>query len=634
MPRSSSQSRHQQTRTPAIVVRAPSGANNLGPGALAGSPPSVANHNWTTASRHSPSPTPHDGEYDEHHEDGDASPASRPPSYATLVSPSSREHVLLNAGDERQNRPRKGWRDRLPRRWKPTMPDRDTAVVLFAQLVTEASRGIVLPTMYPYVQVIGGNATTYGTMISLFSVGRLVLSVPFGEWADRRMSSREVLVFAAVLGAASNLLYSFAWAMPHPIVWLYISRLCCGFSTGTIAVFRAYLASSSAPADRTRVIAWSGMAQYAGFSLTPIISTLIILIRDVLAPLSSVPGDDGGGVPGNATTLTAAGRLWSSLAIQDNNPDEDIPPPVGTPSIAALILPTIFLVVVNLLTVPLLFAFMPKKDPIADPARTPSPLPPPSPAMQSAARADAASEAKLIKFGFVLFFCLNLVLRGVLGVTETIAPEMYEHHKSDDDAALEQSGQFFFYLGLAGMVVFLLVDPIQKRVMAGHNLLILAILTVVAGTVLNINPTPARNPFTWACFVGGMTLIWSIGSPICQTLTVSMFSKMLGSRPQGSLIGWITTAGSIGRIVFPALVSISNRAAVWVNCMDIGLCLACVVGILAFGRWIKKTRAKDFHPLLPPPEMDAEENCDEETDDDDDLLGDTDNELGPLLGSR
>ncbi|KAI8819940.1 major facilitator superfamily domain-containing protein [Fimicolochytrium jonesii] len=515
---------------------------------------------------------------------GDGSPDSRPPSYATLVSPISLDsldddgnnnnnnclHVSPREGSEYggsqcssrrstsgKSKARKGIWKWVPR-WK--VPPKDTVVVLTALFATEASRGLVIPTMISYVQLLGGTVATLGALISLFSIGRLICSVPFGAWADKRQSSREVLIFASILAAASNLLYAFAWALPNPMWWLYASRLACGFSTGTIAVFRAYLASSVPPSERTKVIAWSGMAQYAGFSLTPIIATFVMLAKDA----------------------------WFST--HPSSTSEEVPDPDPTttgPTILDCVLPNAFLIFLNLLLIPLLLLCMPAKDPVAHtpPPRTPTPLPNPV-----TSQSTLAAEAQLVKSGFILFFLLNFVLRGVIGVTETLAPDMYQHHKHTDPQAAEHSGQFFFALGMVGMAVFLTVDPLQKRLLAGHNLLILGTTTVILGTLLNIDPEPARTPATWSLFVAGMTLIWSVGSPICQTLTVSMFSKMLGTRPQGSLIGWITTAGSLGRIVFPALVGTGDRAAVWVNWLDVALCCGCVVGVVVFERMVKRVR--------------------------------------------
>jgi len=57
-------------------------------------------------------------------------------------------------------------------------------------------------------------------------------------------------------------------------------------------------------------------------------------------------------------------------------------------------------------------------------------------------------------------------------------------------------------------------------------------------------------------FTIGTFLIWTLGSPITQTLILSSFSKILGSQPQGLWMGWIGSAGSIGRVVFPVLAGL------------------------------------------------------------------------------
>lgn len=55
-------------------------------------------------------------------------------------------------------------------------------------------------------------------------------------------------------------------------------------------------------------------------------------------------------------------------------------------------------------------------------------------------------------------------------------------------------------------------------------------------------------------FLIGNLLIWSIGSPLCQTLSISMLSKYLGPhRDQATWMGLATAAGSTGRIIIPML---------------------------------------------------------------------------------
>lgn len=42
-------------------------------------------------------------------------------------------------------------------------------------------------------------------------------------------------------------------------------------------------------------------------------------------------------------------------------------------------------------------------------------------------------------------------------------------------------------------------------------------------------------------------------------------SQMMRNKPQGAGMGWLTTAGSLGRIIFPILAGISYDATTYVN---------------------------------------------------------------------
>ncbi|RKO85034.1 major facilitator superfamily domain-containing protein [Blyttiomyces helicus] len=438
----------------------------------------------------------------------------------------------------------------------------DSWVALAAQLLAEASRGLLLPTMTTYVFLNGGSLGDLGLSISLFSTGRLVATAPFGYWAERR-GSREVLLFAAFLAALGNTLYSLCFALPFPLFFLCLSRLIVGIGSGVMGVGRAYLATASKPEDRTRAIAFTGMAQYAGFALSPGLATLLMWLEGAYSKGKQGSSTDGG------------------------------------PTILACILPGVALVILNVCLIPVLLAGMPRRDTLAsstpssaaasttstpllrvvsdNPPATPRPLPNPGP--------------RLLHYGFILFFGLNFVLRGVIGVTETTAPETYNWLSEGHEDALEESGRFFFILGVLGLFFFFLVDPITRRVMPAYILLVAGTFLVAAGTLLNFDMYPTQTPASYVRFVTGMVMVWSIGSPVCQTLTVSSFSKMLGSRPQGSAISWITVAGSLGRIVFPGLVGLGEDAAIYVNLFDVAACVACVFGIFAFQRLVDTSAA-------------------------------------------
>ncbi|KAJ0388647.1 hypothetical protein ATCC90586_010549 [Pythium insidiosum] len=81
-------------------------------------------------------------------------------------------------------------------------------------------------------------------------------------------------------------------------------------------------------------------------------------------------------------------------------------------------------------------------------------------------------------------------------------------------------------------------------------------------------------PFGW--FLVAQILVWSIGCPLTSAVVVSAFSKVLGTRPQGTLMGIFGSSASIARIVLPLLPGIlpSWEALFLVN---MSLCAASIL---------------------------------------------------------
>lgn len=320
-------------------------------------------------------------------------------------------------------------------------------------------------------------------------------------------------------------------------------------------------------------------AQYAGFSLTPII----------------------------ATFLTTFSRWIQGASSTD-----------GSSSFLACIVPGVALAIANILLVPLILLYMPARDPCAMPQTTtsekakqpllsspskhhldrkpstqqlqdPSQLSSPT---RSNSQPPPDTQDPTLKYGFILFLFLNFVLRGIIGVSETTAPNTYAHilSQTPPPTTLPNPDPFFFYLGLTGLLTFLLINPLQTHLLSPTNLLTTGTLLIATGTLLTLDPYPPINPSTFPTFLTGMLLIWSIGSPICQTLTLSAFSKMLGRRPQGGMVAWLGTAASLGRIVFPALVGLGPKV---VNVVDVALCGVCCCGVVGYTWYVRRVGERE-----------------------------------------
>jgi len=54
-------------------------------------------------------------------------------------------------------------------------------------------------------------------------------------------------------------------------------------------------------------------------------------------------------------------------------------------------------------------------------------------------------------------------------------------------------------------------------------------------------------------FLFAIILMYSFGYPVGHTSVLTSFSKIIGNKPQGLLLGWFSSAGSLARVFFPIL---------------------------------------------------------------------------------
>ncbi|KAJ3126899.1 hypothetical protein HK098_007033 [Nowakowskiella sp. JEL0407] len=492
--------------------------------------------------------------------------------------------------------------------------DDETAGVilnLFALFVAESSRGMVIPTMTPYIFYMGGTLSDVGIAVSLFSVGKLISANPLAYLTEYTGSTRLGLILSALLSAFANIFYGTAYLSNS--VWIVIaSRFVLGMSTSIMGVGRAYMAAAAASksvggeSPLAQYIAWAGVVQYVGFSLTPIFSAVV------------------GGIGGNSDNPNFLSNLF------DPKPSPNI-------NVIDFVLPAYFLAFLNFLLVILLLLFMLPTDP----------LPPPSSSHRKSAHnsvedlnyaeisnsetinfekqsastshsitpkfddsdsdssdsSDSISETvssidvssnvsevdpKIMSVAFIVFFYMNFVIRGIIGVVETLAPDQHQYILGPDHENLASTSAIYFtILGLFGLVTFLSLDWVTKKLgMNNNHMLAVGIACIGLGSILTIPQVHERR--LWV-FTVGMFFVWSIGSPICQTLTILCLSELMGNAPQAVVMSNLTNVGTVGRILFPALASV----------------LLTMVSILARKRIKTSKITMDFHTKFAPFVMDC-----------------------------
>jgi ceroid-lipofuscinosis MFS transporter 7 len=355
-----------------------------------------------------------------------------------------------------------------------------------------------------------------GVAVSLFSLGRLLSTLPLGIIVDRTQSTRNALVLASIVSLLSSAMYGLA-ALFDPasaIILIVASRFILGFGSGTLGVSRAYMALVSTDTTRTRYIAWNTLMQYCGAAISP----------------------------GIALVVT---KLFTE----------------SSPFLVAAYVPAGIVAGMNILMLIMLLMFLPRTDP----------MPAVKQAVKVSHKVDAKSNALL--YAFYLYCALNFSLRGMISVVETYGGmqglQLYGHDATDKVSLL------FTLIGAAGIGTFFLISPLERR-FGSTSVLLVSMALMMAGSALLIPASVA------ATFIAGLLMINALGGPICQTLIISSYSKLLGSKPQATDMAWLTTMGGIGRIVFPLIAGADFVLAHALNIVTIAVSMIAVVAAERF----------------------------------------------------
>ncbi|POM78479.1 Major Facilitator Superfamily (MFS) [Phytophthora palmivora] len=190
----------------------------------------------------------------------------------------------------------------------------------------------------------------------------------------------------------------------------------------------------------------------------------------------------------------------------------------------------------------------------------------------------------------------------MLSVFETVNIPLFLEATGKDPStvgAVVEASNFQFYLGLLGLVTYFSIEYFRNSI-SDVSWVQLGFLSLLAGNaVLAIVPATGLSIGILAV---AETLVWSVGCPITTAVGVAAFSKLLGGRPQGTLMGLFGSAASVSRIILP-LISAAISALTPVFWINISLCVMSVMMLWWFDRLVYKTRMDlliDTEKAFPP----------------------------------
>ncbi|XP_020637169.3 major facilitator superfamily domain-containing protein 8 isoform X1 [Pogona vitticeps] len=423
---------------------------------------------------------------------------------------------------------------------------------------------IVIMSIWPYLQKIDKTAdeSFLGWIIASYSIGQMVASPLFGAWSNYR-PRREPLVVSTAISVAANCLYAYVHLpAAHNKYYMLVARTLVGFGAGNVAVVRSYIAGATSLSERTSAMANTSACQAVGFILGPVFQTLFTFVGE-------------------------QGITWKIIHLQLN----------------MYTAPALFGALLGIINIVLILALF-REHRVDDTGH-------PQNSINYAAKENDElgqdNQGNIDHVAVVSTNILFFVILFVFAIFETIVtPLTMDMYSWTRKKAVFINSIILGAIGIESVIVFLAVKVLSKRtgeraVLYGGLVIILLgffILLPWGHQLPNIqwedikNNSVPRTAFgenlavywtlqtqlpsnntvettgcpvvqSWCLYTPVISLgqyittdiLMGLGYPACNVMSYTLYSKILGPKPQGVYMGWLTACGSGARILGPVFVS-------------------------------------------------------------------------------
>uniref|UniRef100_A0A3B3BSP5 Major facilitator superfamily domain containing 8 n=1 Tax=Oryzias melastigma TaxID=30732 RepID=A0A3B3BSP5_ORYME len=455
---------------------------------------------------------------------------------------------------------------------------RSIRVMYFTMFLSSVGFTIVITSLWPYLQKVdsSADASFLGWMVAAYSLGQMVASPIFGWWSNHR-PRREPLVCSIFINLAANIYYAYAYLPKTDNKYhMLMSRAFVGFGAGNVAVVRSYVAGATSLRERTGAMANMSACQALGFILGPALQAGL-----------SVIGEDG-------VTVDV-------LKLQLNM--------YTTPALLAALFGLI-----NILLVVLVL----KEHRVDEDGKQIQSI-----NYTSEDRVDIIEEEELsidqvaVLISNILFFTVMFIFAVFETIATPLSMDMFSWTRKE---AVLYNGIIMCAIGFESILVFLAVKVASQRfgdrpvLLAGfavifcgfiillpwgnhypqiqwadlkNNTLVSGISKAALASNNTFEPTGCPYEQTWCQYTPAIHLaqyissdiLIGVGYPACNVMSYTLYSKILGPKPQGVYMGWLTASGSGARTLGPIFVShvYTLLGPRWAFSLICGMVLAAIV---------------------------------------------------------
>ncbi|XP_023023501.2 CLN7/MFS domain-containing 8 [Leptinotarsa decemlineata] len=492
---------------------------------------------------------------------------------------------------------------------------RSIYIIYFTMFLISLGFSIIVTGVWPYLDKLDPTAGKefMGFVVAANPFGQMLFSPLVGWWSNRLGSIRMPLIFSLAVFTITSAMYSSLELFPsHRKHWMLWSRFLVGVSSANIAACRSYLSAATRYSERTKAVSMISLAQVLGFVIGPAIQATVV-------PL----GGEGVWLIRNRLRLnmyTASGWINVVLSLlniylffptvfkerkialkeamlklgKDNA--RDTWKEERTNLFSAWSLVVSFFVIV--------FNFM-----LLETLGTPV-------TMDQFAWSKSES----------LWYMGILMSVGAVLSIATFASITPLCRKFSEVKIMIWGGFFFMVLGRLSFIPFSgdppqvydadfklnltkFCDMVMKNKSVEVDVESLNRTLRTFGTFLDVNSTNEESVRTttlncgedivgcpsnqeWCKFTPQMSLtqfiigyvLTAFGYPIGVTLIQTIFSKLLGSKPQGVWMGLMTGSGCLSRVMGPVFVTYiyEQYGTIWTFTLTAIMMLSCLIWLLSF----------------------------------------------------
>lgn len=155
------------------------------------------------------------------------------------------------------------------------------------------------------------------------------------------------------------------------------------------------------------------------------------------------------------------------------------------------------------------------------------------------------SRQDVVIYGAIL---LNIATKGGISIYETLG---IQFATTTFSMTPPDAGFLFATFGFIGVIALLYMKKLCQY-FNDVQLILGGMALMITCNILLIDFFGKYDLPIWRFYLA-IFCMYASGYPIGHTAVIGMFSKVLGKRPQGALMGWFGSAGSLARVVFPII---------------------------------------------------------------------------------